>query len=709
LSLSAPLDPRLRRGILALWTLVLLIPALSILGQHPIYGDDHSSHMVAIHHLLRLLHGRQTDLFSPTFNLGFPMYLYYQPLPHLCVAAFHILSFGLLSEQLAFNLSVVVLWCCYPLAVYVGARRLELGDTAALLSAICAPLVSASLPFGFTLHSVMGLGLYTQTYAMVLLPLALGQLWQAMHHRASTVRAAGLVVLVSLAHVFYGIVLLSTLVLMLLVVPSRLRSPRTYLPTLVRIGLLVAASLLFVLVPLFLTRHYMGGWPWGGVDRWQGYGLLHVGRELLLGRLLDEHQLPVLTLGLWVGLGLALVGWRHSPTARLLALAFGLFLMFLIGRRTFGHLVDIQPANLGIQLFRYIGPVHLVAVLLSGIGLAWLLQRGAALLRSHAKWRPAPLILLALLLGLPAAHLIQRSRAMFHTNDGYFVSGDDLRRVAQALRQARRDGMPAGRVYVHTKSGLGTHLVSALLGLCTDQPLGQSYGVGLHDSLGFFFLEYLDPSHLDLMALYDFRYVVASPRSELVPKLTALGARTLLRRKHIMLLVLPGRYGYFQAVPLGPPIPGPARASREAALSWLRSDRSTYRPIGQVGPTPPGAAKGTASPGGVVLTEGTALNRYDGRVRMSRPGMVLLKVAYHPFWHATVDRRPVQTTMLTPCFIGVAVPAGEHRIELRFVNPPYHKLLLLGTVLLWIGLGLWRVRRRKAAASPDPPLHIPPP
>jgi len=261
--------------------------------------------------------------------------------------------------------------------------------------------------------------------------------------------------------------------------------------------------------------------------------------------------------------------------------------------------------------------------------------------------------------------------------------------VAHALRQARRQGMPDGRIYAHTKSGLGTHLVSALLGRYTDLPLGQSYGVGLHDSLGFFFLEYLDPSHLDLMALYNFRYVVASPSSPLVPKLTAKGATTLLELQHVKLMALPGRYGYFEPVHLGPPIEGPPRASRRAALAWLRSDRPTFHPI-----TSTSIDANARSGDGRVLAESTAPNRYLARVRMSRTGTVMLKVAYHPFWHATVDGRPVGTMMLTPCYLGVQIPAGEHRVELRFVNPLYQKLLLLGTVLLWVGLGLGRLLRR---------------
>jgi hypothetical protein len=49
----------------------------------------------------------------------------------------------------------------------------------------------------------------------------------------------------------------------------------------------------------------------------------------------------------------------------------------------------------------------------------------------------------------------------------------------------------------------------------TQRPAGQSYGVGLHDSLGFYTLEYFNlqsASHTMAWAeLYDFRYVVRKP------------------------------------------------------------------------------------------------------------------------------------------------------------------------------------------------------
>jgi hypothetical protein len=732
--LSFDLPPWTRRGALALYCLLLALPATSILRDLPIYGDDNSSHLAAIHHLLALLRGRETDLFCPTFNLGFPMYLYYQPLPHLAAALVHLLSFGALAPQLAFNLTIVALWCCYPLTVYLGARRLGLGDTAALLGAIAAPLVNSSLPFGFTLHSVMGLGLYTQLYAMVLFPLCLGWTWHALHRAddrgwRAALPASGLHLLVWLSHAFYGVAAASAAVVMVLVAPRRwLRS----LPRLGLVGLLTVASLLFWLIPLAQTAAHAGGWPWEGVDRWDGYGAWRVTRELLAGRLFDEHSVPALSLALGGGLATAAWSWRARPVLRALLVSFALFLFFLIGRRTFGPLVEIQPANRGLQLFRYIGPVHAVGVLLAAVGLA-------QLARLVGRYHPGPATALAVVAALlvpSVTGLTLTSRAYFHTIRSYAVTDRDLVAVARAIGDARRQGAPPGRIYTHTKAGHGTHLVAAALAPFTDQPLGQSYGVSMHDSLGFFYLEHLEPLSSTLRALYNFRYALTRPDTPLAQQQREEGNTPLLRRGTLELWRLRGDHRYFELVDLSLALVGAPREIRPAAVRWLGSSLVASRQFGLVVPhvdaVPAELAghvlRGTGdaaevrqgarweplgtrlvaararppSAAGSVLEEQTALNRYRARVEVHRAATLALKVMHHPFWRVTVDGAPAPLLMVTPSFLAVHLEPGLHVVEFRFHNPLAQKLLLGAALLLWIVLPLSGLRRSRRASSASP-------
>ena len=100
-----PLPRWLVPAALGAWVLMLLVPATQILRDTPIYGDDHSSHLAVVRHLIALLRAGSSDFFCPTFNLGFPMYLYYQPLPHLTAAGLHLLSFGVAQYMIAFDLA----------------------------------------------------------------------------------------------------------------------------------------------------------------------------------------------------------------------------------------------------------------------------------------------------------------------------------------------------------------------------------------------------------------------------------------------------------------------------------------------------------------------------------------------------------------------------------------------------------------------------
>jgi hypothetical protein len=90
----------------------------------------------------------------------------------------------------------------------------------------------------------------------------------------------------------------------------------------------------------------------------------------------------------------------------------------------------------------------------------------------------------------------------------------------------------------------------------------------------------------------------------------------------------------------------------------------------------------------------------------------MLKATYDPRWHVTVDGKPAKTQMLAPSFVGVAVPAGQHRIAFRYVPYGYYwELLTLGALAL-IALALVprfgprarrRLKDRRAAKRPESP------
>ena len=63
--------------------------------------------------------------------------------------------------------------------------------------------------------------------------------------------------------------------------------------------------------------------------------------------------------------------------------------------------------------------------------------------------------------------------------------------------------------------------------------------------------------------------------------------------------------------------------------------------------------------GGRVLSESQSGQSYSAQVEISRPGLVLFKMTWHPNWVAYVDGKVQPTAMLSPGFVGIPVAPGS--------------------------------------------------
>lgn len=101
----------------------------------------------------------------------------------------------------------------------------------------------------------------------------------------------------------------------------------------------------------------------------------------------------------------------------------------------------------------------------------------------------------------------------------------------------------------------------------------------------------------------------------------------------------------------------------------------------------------------------TAQDRPDGlvsaEVNASRPGFVFLSEPDYPERQAFVDGEPVRLRKANLAFVAIPVPAGRHRVELRYVPTRLrHGLAISGaTVVSWAGVVmLGRMRRSSSRA-----------
>ena len=70
---------------------------------------------------------------------------------------------------------------------------------------------------------------------------------------------------------------------------------------------------------------------------------------------------------------------------------------------------------------------------------------------------------------------------------------------------------------------------------------------------------------------------------------------------------------------------------------------------------------------------------------------LLVSENYYPGWSATVDGKPATTGRADMAIIGVELPEGARKVELRFTSAPYEKGKMVTLVALFLAFGWWIV------------------
>ena len=84
-------------------------------------------------------------------------------------------------------------------------------------------------------------------------------------------------------------------------------------------------------------------------------------------------------------------------------------------------------------------------------------------------------------------------------------------------------------------------------------------------------------------------------------------------------------------------------------------------------------------------------NRIEGRIDTAAPGYLVFQMPFERGWRAFVNGERVPTTRVDVGLLGLHLPAGEHRIVLRYLPPT---LLIGGPIsalaLLILVFARWR-------------------
>lgn len=97
---------------------------------------------------------------------------------------------------------------------------------------------------------------------------------------------------------------------------------------------------------------------------------------------------------------------------------------------------------------------------------------------------------------------------------------------------------------------------------------------------------------------------------------------------------------------------------------------------------------------GALYLSSFTQSRLVGDVRLEQDGILILQTPFNSGWRAFQDTRPVPVVRADIGLLGVAVKAGEHRIELRYRNPwLLTGLAISGLSALSLAILLWRKPR----------------
>jgi hypothetical protein len=717
---------RVARVVLAAVAVVVVAGAWPFLRHGAPAGGDNPSHLAEIMEVASLLRAGQTDFWTDRANLGYPLFLAYQPGPTLTLGALSSLLSGVVAPVVLFKATIVAALALLPTSFYASGRWLGLQRGTSLVLGLLSLAVHDLSGFGLGIDSAGRTGLFTQAVGAVLLPLVIARAHRLLvRQEPGVVPTALLLTALGACHLFLAG--LAGLAMAVMVAHARagivLRARRLAVVAGVAAGLLA-----FSIVPFLTTLDAQGGIPsqraFGGDAR---LGSLAV--FAIRGEMFDHDRLPWVTALVIVGVVTA-IRRRREPLARVLLALLALSTYLFLGRQNLGRLY-FAPLASGSEEIRYLVGIQLSGLVLAAMACGHLARWVREQASRRLTYVPWPGVLAAAL----AVYLFVCFGAV---RRGLLSHDDDAPTWRQLVSAGADSSAGGGRIMATASLGTPEGIYGDLLPAEAGRPGLMSTGRGFHDSRSTYGLYDL-PVEAPALALFDVSTLVArgplpaSLAPAPTPLVTSAGAtvyhvdaaphRFEFVRTPVVLvgtrdelrdvagpialalyggahalavvrgtepsagdrLVFPA-HGAWRAVIGGVSVEGPradddgAHAAREA---WLQSLVDRWN-----------AGVDRASPGS-VLGEDRGPNRYEADVEAAPSGdRLLVKSSYHPYWHADVDGLEVSAERVSPNLMVIDVPPGRHHVRFRFRNPWWQKAALAASLLVLLGWGAASARAR---------------
>jgi hypothetical protein len=660
------------------------------------------------------------DFWYDASPFGYALFRTYQHLPHLLMYAVYRLCGEALPLEMVLIGSSMLMAAVLPWSFFRGARVFGVPFWGAV--------AVGTLCLGLAEDGGYGLGMRNftwGTYGIVM------QLWAAVFvvpgcayayrfiEEGRGVLMFGLCTFFAVgAHILSAYVLGGTLVLSSLFLVISSGKPAALVcwrgvKLLAMFSLVTAHQWVFIVFDRALIHRSVFEPEW----KFSSHGIDWVLSRLFTGNLFDDGRLPVVTVLALLGVSLGVSRWgqrqasgRHGA-AGFLACAFLVWTSLFCGYEVWGWLFRDIPLLGTMHLHRFVVVTQIFGVLLAGmvLGLA-------------VSWVPSSL-LKAGLVGLVAAFPLLGTKDAFEQAHRYIsgvASAKERDSDTNALLEILRE-RPRGWLYTGMERSWAKELrvggVVPLYHLTVADGL-PTLGMLFHSmSITGDVLFEIDPMRESHYRLFGIRTVVAPLRWRAPPFLkerTVIGRYRVLEYEKAALLSVErlSFQGY-----------GPSRETVRYFQRWVGSElperhmfgelrdadlRPELRAVSFAAPTfdPQGEAR--SEPPGVVIHEGAWGGQgITGRISASEESVVVFRTAYHPLWRVTVNGVVQEAIAVTPGFVAVKVPKGEHEVQFAYRPGPLKAVLFVlcaGALIVPLLLALlWR-GRRKGLQSAQPSL-----
>jgi hypothetical protein len=640
-------------------------------------------------------------LFAP-LGLGFPIFHHYQVLPHLISG----LIGAVLSPDGVYRWSAYLLLVGWPICIYVSARLLERSQWTAALAAAVSPFLMSLPGYGYERGSYewRGYGVWTQLWAMWLLPLAVALAWRAIARRRSIALAAVLVGATLTTHVITGYLALLVIPAVGLVLGRPLWHHFWRALAIDIAGLALSA---WLLVPAARDARWTYNTIQPGSFWLDSYGARKVLGWLMTGGLFDAGRFPIVTILVGIGLVSCAVRVRRDSGVRAVLALFFVSLLLYFGRPTLGPIVNLLPGHDELFLQRMIIGVQLGGIFIAGIGAVAIgraATRATRYLGSQIEARrlgnrtlfpsrPRPVwlgsavvLVVVVAVGTPAWLQIRR----YDNQDAVWIV------------QQRQADATQGREFQALLSMVGTDgrvFAGYLSGYGSTDPVGFVPGaieLTNLDALGIGFTgrvpaitqpaeERFNWRDLNHYELFNVRYAILPASQEAPP------SATLIASKGGLNLFQVSTSGWLRVVDTTPAIDTTTANLPQVIAPFMVSDlaeRGVY-PLMTIAGQPAATAtlaagqRPSSRPGSVSSEYGLPYQgEFGGTVELDRRGTVVVPVSFSPRWEVTVDGEQRPLEMVAPGFLAVSVGAGRHLVQFQYDPVSFFETLFL------VGLGV---------------------